>query len=166
MTTSAVVVSHGHAAELEISLAALAPQVDEIVVVANVPGSVGALPNGVRVIENPRPRCLAANVNAGIAATEGSLVLFANPDAVPAGDAVVEVMASGTPVVVVSDAALVEVAQGAAVVVEEDGLAEGIRTAIADRDRFVAAGIDRARDFSGRQIAESTVAVYRKALGR
>ena len=41
MTVSAVVVSHGHAAELEVSLAALAPQVDEIVVVANIPGSVG-----------------------------------------------------------------------------------------------------------------------------
>ena len=79
---------------------------------------------------------------------------------------VLEAMASGTPVVVVSDAALVEVAQGAAVVVEGDGLAEGIRTAIADRDRFVAAGIDRAREFSGRQIAESTVAVYRRALAR
>ena len=90
MTISAVVVSHGHAAELEVSLAALATQVDEIVVVANVPGSVRALPDGVRVIENARPRCLAANVNAGIAATVGSLVLFANPDAVPAGDAVGE----------------------------------------------------------------------------
>ncbi len=89
MTISAVVVSHGHAPELESSLAALAPQVDEIVVVANLPGSVGALPDGVRVIENARPRCLAANVNAGIAATVGSLVLFANPDAVAADDAVV-----------------------------------------------------------------------------
>ena len=35
---SAVVVSHGHARELERSLPALAPQVDELVVVANVPG--------------------------------------------------------------------------------------------------------------------------------
>ena len=32
MSVSAVVVSHGHAAELERSLAALAPQVDEVVV--------------------------------------------------------------------------------------------------------------------------------------
>ena len=37
--------------------------------IANLPGSVGALPPGVRVIENARPRRLAANVNAGIAAT-------------------------------------------------------------------------------------------------
>ena len=52
VTVSAVVVSHGHAAELERSLAALVPQVDEIVVVANLPGSVGAVPAGVRVLEN------------------------------------------------------------------------------------------------------------------
>ena len=88
MTISAVVVSHGHAVELEALLAALAPQVDEIVVVSNMPGSVGKLREGVRVIENARPRCLAANVNAGIAATVGTYVLFANPDAVPADDAV------------------------------------------------------------------------------
>ena len=88
MTISAVVVSHGHAAELERSLAALAPQVDEIVVVSNIPGSVGVVPTGVRVLENPRPRCLAANINAGIAATFGSYVLFSNPDAVAAADAV------------------------------------------------------------------------------
>jgi hypothetical protein len=37
---SAVVISHGHAAELERSLPALAPQVDELLVIANVPGSV------------------------------------------------------------------------------------------------------------------------------
>ena len=58
------------------------PQVDEIVVIANLPGSVGQVPSGVRVIENPRPLPLAANVNAGIAATSGAYVLFANPDAV------------------------------------------------------------------------------------
>ena len=44
VTVSAVVVSHGHARELERSLPALAPQVDELVVIANLPGSVGALP--------------------------------------------------------------------------------------------------------------------------
>lgn len=93
MTISAVVVSHGHAAELGLSLSALAPQVDEIVVVSNLPGSAGAVPAGVRVIENPRPRCLAANVNAGIAATAGSYVLFANPDAIAADNAVGELAA-------------------------------------------------------------------------
>ena len=88
MRVSAVVVSHGHAAELERSLAALAPQVDETVVIANLPGSVDSVPAGVRVIENPRPLRLAANVNAGIAATSGDSVLFANPDAVPSDGAV------------------------------------------------------------------------------
>ena len=71
MSISAVVVSHGHAAELERSLPALVAQVDEIVVVANLPGSVGSPPAGVRVIENPRPLHLAENVNLGIAADDG-----------------------------------------------------------------------------------------------
>ncbi len=88
MKVSAVVVSHGHAAELERVLPELVSQVDETVVVANVPGSVGALPDGVRLLENPRPLPLSANVNAGIAATSGEYVVTANPDAVPEQGAV------------------------------------------------------------------------------
>jgi GT2 family glycosyltransferase len=86
---SAVVISHGHAAELERSLPALAPQVDELVVIANIPGSVpDALPEGVRVLENERPLSFAANANLGAAQTEHELVLIVNPDAVPDPDAV------------------------------------------------------------------------------
>jgi len=88
VTVSAVVVSHGHARELETTLPALLPDVDELVVVANVPGSIGEIPTGVRVLENESPRPLAANVNLGIAATTGDLVLFVNPDAIPAVGAV------------------------------------------------------------------------------
>jgi hypothetical protein len=88
MNVSAVVVSHGHAEELERLLPALAPQVDELVVVANIPGSVGSTPGGVRVLTNERSRSFAANANAGIAATRHELVLVANPDAVPEPDAV------------------------------------------------------------------------------
>jgi N-acetylglucosaminyl-diphospho-decaprenol L-rhamnosyltransferase len=88
MKVSAVVVSHGHAAELGRSLPELASQVDELVVIANVPGSAGAVPSGVRVLENPRPLTLAANVNLGTAATTGEYVLVANPDAVAEPDAV------------------------------------------------------------------------------
>ena len=88
MKVSAVVVSHGHVRELERSLPALAPQVDELVVVANVPGSVGALPPGVRVLENERQLSFAANANQGFAATSGEAVVIANPDAVPEPDAV------------------------------------------------------------------------------
>ena len=81
---SAVVVSHGHAAELERSLPALAPQVDELVVVANIPGSVPSqLPDGARVVENTQPLSFAANANVGTAATTGDYVLVANPDAIP-----------------------------------------------------------------------------------
>ena len=82
MKVSAVVVSHGQPAELSRCLAALAPQVDEVVVVANVPGSVGELPVGVRVLESERPRGYGANVNAAVRAATGDAVVAANPDAV------------------------------------------------------------------------------------
>jgi N-acetylglucosaminyl-diphospho-decaprenol L-rhamnosyltransferase len=89
MSVSAVVVSHGHAAELETLLPLLAPQVDEVVVVANTPGSAPAtLPPGTRVLENGRPLRLSANVNLGVAATTGEWVVFSNPDVVPERDAV------------------------------------------------------------------------------
>jgi N-acetylglucosaminyl-diphospho-decaprenol L-rhamnosyltransferase len=88
MTVSAIVVSHRHRAELEASLPALTPQVDELVVIANVPGSAPADPRGVLVLENPRPQSFAANLNFGIAETSGDLVLVANPDTVPESGAV------------------------------------------------------------------------------
>ena len=46
MSVSAVVVSHGHAAEVEQLLPALVPQVDECVVVANLPGSAATRRRG------------------------------------------------------------------------------------------------------------------------
>jgi N-acetylglucosaminyl-diphospho-decaprenol L-rhamnosyltransferase len=91
--TSAVVVSHGHARELAELLPALERQVDEVVVVANIPGSVPAVPSGVRVLENPRPLGFAANANLGIAATGGELVVLANPDTLPEPDAVATLVA-------------------------------------------------------------------------
>ena len=75
-------------------------------------------------------------------------------------------MASGTPVVTVPDPALVEVAGDAAVVVPEDELADGIRRAVAERDRLAAAGLERARSFSWEATARATVRVYLEALGR
>jgi N-acetylglucosaminyl-diphospho-decaprenol L-rhamnosyltransferase len=90
---SAVVVSHRHSRELQRSLPALVPQVDELVVIANVPGSVEVVPTTVRVLENPQPLSLAANVNVGIAATTGEYVLVANPDAVAESGAVATLVA-------------------------------------------------------------------------
>ncbi len=89
MKVSAVVISHGHAGELEQSLPALAPQVDELLVIANIPGSLPeSLPNPARVLVNGAPLSFAANANLGASNTEHELVLIANPDAVPAPDAV------------------------------------------------------------------------------
>jgi GT2 family glycosyltransferase len=80
---SAIVVSHGHRAELAESLPAVAPHVDELVVIANVARSLSDDTCGARVIENARPLSYAANLNRGIAETTGDLVLVNNPDAVP-----------------------------------------------------------------------------------
>ncbi|MGH3111231.1 MAG: glycosyltransferase, partial [Gaiellaceae bacterium] len=79
---------------------------------------------------------------------------------------VVEAMASGTPVVAVREPALEEVAGDAAVLVDEAHLADGIRQALADRPRLVAAGLERSRAFSWRASAERTLQVYREILGR
>ena len=93
MKVSAVVVSHGHAAELARSLPALVPQVDETLVIANLPGSVRDVPAGVRVLENLRPLTFAANVNLGIASTAGEYVLVSNPDAMAEPRAVTRLVA-------------------------------------------------------------------------
>jgi GT2 family glycosyltransferase len=99
VSVAAVVVSHGHARELETLLPALSPQVDELVVIANLPGSAADVPEGVQLLENPRPLSFAANVNAGVAATRGDYVLVANPDTLPEPDAVatLRAFAAGRP---------------------------------------------------------------------
>ena len=90
MRVSAIVISHGHAGELEQSLPALLPQVDELVLIVNpIPNSVPSdLPDGVRVLRNERVLSFAANANVGTAHTQHELVLIANPDAIPAPNAV------------------------------------------------------------------------------
>jgi GT2 family glycosyltransferase len=87
---SAVVVSHGSARELEESLPALHPQVNELVVIANVPGSV---PPGVEAVHNATALGFAANLNKGSALTTGDAVLAVNPDAVPEPGAVAALVA-------------------------------------------------------------------------
>jgi glycosyltransferase involved in cell wall biosynthesis len=77
---------------------------------------------------------------------------------------VLEAMACGTPVVASDDAALREVAGDAAVYADGD-LVEAIRTALAQRDRLVAAGLERAKAFSWEETARRTLDVYREALG-
>ena len=77
-----------------------------------------------------------------------------------------EAMACGTPVVAVREPALEEVAGDAAVFVEDGRLADGIRQALAERDRLVKAGLERAQRFTWRGAAERTLAVYREILRR
>ncbi len=77
---------------------------------------------------------------------------------------VVEAMASGTPVVATPDDALREVAGDAAVFAEPRGLADAVRSALDDRERLVAGGLERARRFSWEETARRTLAVYRELL--
>ena len=78
---------------------------------------------------------------------------------------IVEAMASGTPVVAARAGAVPEVAGDAAVLVEPGdpvALAGGIERALADRERLVAAGFERARRYSWVEAARQTLDVYRE----
>jgi N-acetylglucosaminyl-diphospho-decaprenol L-rhamnosyltransferase len=85
VTVAAVVVVHDPVPELARCLEALIPQVDELVVVENLGGTVV---QGVRVIENERPLGYAANANRGIAETSAPYVVVCNPDTEAGPDAV------------------------------------------------------------------------------
>ncbi len=85
---AAVVVTHGPAADLDECLAALTPQVGELVLVENLPGHAVGLAESVRVLSPERPQGYAANANLGVAATAAPFVLLANPDTLPTPDAV------------------------------------------------------------------------------
>jgi glycosyltransferase involved in cell wall biosynthesis len=71
-----------------------------------------------------------------------------------------EAMACGTPVVARPDAAVQELVGDAGVLT--DDLVAGIGCALADRDRFRAAGLARARLYSWEETARRTADVYRR----
>ena len=79
---------------------------------------------------------------------------------------VLEAMACGTPVVAAAEPALREVAGDAAVYAEDGRFADAVRTALADRDRLSAAGLERAKLFSWEETARRTAEVYRRVLAR
>jgi GT2 family glycosyltransferase len=87
VSVSAVVVIHEEDPGLDRCLDALAQQVDELVVVANLPLEVD-VPNQVRLLTNKRPLGYGANINRGVAETSGDFVVIANPDTEPAPNAV------------------------------------------------------------------------------
>jgi len=87
VSVTGIVVTHGPNPDLGRCLAALAPQVDELVMIANLPLEL-ELPPRARLLENERPLGFGANVNRGVAATESEFVVIANPDTEPEPDVV------------------------------------------------------------------------------
>lgn len=78
-----------------------------------------------------------------------------------------EAMAAGAPVVAGARGALPEIVGNAGVLVDPydvNAIANGIESAIGDRDRLSAAGRARARQFSWESAAESMAAIYRALL--
>ncbi len=76
----------------------------------------------------------------------------------------VEAMACGTPVVASPEPALREVAGDAAVYADDGDFAAAVRRALEDRDRLVAAGLERAKLYSWQETARRTAEVYRAVL--
>jgi glycosyltransferase involved in cell wall biosynthesis len=79
----------------------------------------------------------------------------------------IEAMASGTPVIAARTGALPEIAGDAAVLVEPESptaLARGIEDALTDRERLIAAGLERARLFTWAETARRTLDAYREVL--
>jgi N-acetylglucosaminyl-diphospho-decaprenol L-rhamnosyltransferase len=85
VSVAGVIVVHEPILEVERCLDALRPQVDELVVVANLPGTTA---DGATVIHNERPVGFAANANRGIAQTSAPLIALCNPDTEAAPDTV------------------------------------------------------------------------------
>jgi N-acetylglucosaminyl-diphospho-decaprenol L-rhamnosyltransferase len=75
VSVAAIVVVHEEGPEFERCVAALEPQVDELVVIRNL-------------VDNQRPLGFAANANRGIAQTTAPFVVVANPDTEATPDAV------------------------------------------------------------------------------
>jgi glycosyltransferase involved in cell wall biosynthesis len=80
------------------------------------------------------------------------------------GMTVLEAMASGTPVVCSADPALREVAGDAAVYAPDGNFGAAVVLALAERERFARAGMERARRFRWEETARRTAEVYRQVL--
>jgi glycosyltransferase involved in cell wall biosynthesis len=77
---------------------------------------------------------------------------------------VVEAMAAGTPVVASPDPAVREVAGEAVAYANERELGAVLQQVLADPERWIRAGLERAKLHSWERAAELTAAVYREAL--
>ena len=77
---------------------------------------------------------------------------------------VLEAMACGTPVVATDEPALREVGGNAAVYADLEGLADGIRRALREREALSRAGLERVQLFSWDESARRAVDAYKRVL--
>jgi N-acetylglucosaminyl-diphospho-decaprenol L-rhamnosyltransferase len=98
LTTAAVVIWTPGDPDPGDCLESLAPQVDELVLVAN-PGGSPSAPGKTLVLENERTLGFGANINRGIAATTAPFVAASNPDieATPGSIAALHKLAAAHP---------------------------------------------------------------------
>jgi N-acetylglucosaminyl-diphospho-decaprenol L-rhamnosyltransferase len=82
LNIAAVVVTHTPDPWIERCLTSLHPQVDELVVIQNLPMDLTVSLSGLVVLANDRPVGLSSNLNRGIAATSAPWIVVANPDTV------------------------------------------------------------------------------------
>lgn len=148
-------------------VAAMRSVPDVPLVVAGAAGWGDAIPDGIDATDvrfvgfvadgDLRPLLQAATVVAYPSFQEG----FGLP--------ILEAMAQGTPVVTSSGSATEEVAGGAAALADPndpDSIADAIERVLADRDRWAAAALARARTSTWDATVDATVAAYREVSGR
>lgn len=82
---------------------------------------------------------------------------------------ILEAMSCGCPVVTSNVSSMPEVAGEAAVLVDPlslEGIAEGIKEALENREELIKKGYEQVKKFSWEKAAEETLTVYQKALGK
>ena len=164
-------ITHPHKGHLRLisAFARWSTPVDRLVLIGGVGAAEHDVMNAIRTSDVAeridRPGRVDDDQRDSLIAAADVLVLPSEEEGF--GAPVIEAMAAGTPVIVSDIPALVEVGGGAAVVATDgiDTLVEALETAVADRDRLIAAGLERSRHFTTATSGAALAAAYRKAVG-
>ena len=128
----------------------------------SIASAIARSPAAARII---RPGYVAQDDFAGLLASCAAFAYVSLYEGY--GLPIVDAMAAGVPVVASAASSMPEAAGGAAILVDATSpasIADGIRTAFADRERLVAAGAARVARWTWRDAADATIAVYERAF--